>query len=285
MQILKVINNNVVSALDKDFGEVVIMGKGVGFQAKPGQKVDPAKTEKVFRLEDEKNLGQFTELIKRLPLEHLKISDEIITYARSIVGTKLNPSIYVTLTDHINFAIDRCRNGMKFGNPLLDETRAFYPGEYLIGEYAVALIERELKVSLGVDEAASIALHIVNAEYNTGVRDTMNITFLIRDVLDIVREYLGIELDSDSLHYARFITHLKFLGQRIFTNQMLGSEDQEFGTLIQRMYPVEYACSEKISYYIANRYEHGITNEEMAYLAVHIRRIQPEETLRNSQDV
>ena len=38
-------------------------------------------------------------------------------------------------------------------------------------------------------------------------------------------------------------------------------------------------CSEKIAHYIKMRYDHEITDEETAYLAVHIRRIQPEKEL------
>ena len=52
MKIIKVINNNVVSALDKDAEEVVIMGKGIGFHAKPGQLVIDEKIEMPIRLED-----------------------------------------------------------------------------------------------------------------------------------------------------------------------------------------------------------------------------------------
>lgn len=277
MKIQKVINNNVVSALDKDAREVVIMGKGIGFQAKPGQKADEKKVEKIFRLEDEQTAGQFAELMKDLPMEYLKVSDEIITYAKGVVGLKLNPRVYVTLTDHIGFAVERHEKGVRFGNPLLSEIKTFYPGEYQTGKFALEVIKRELHVELDKDEAASVALHIVNAEYNTGVRDTMNITCLIRDVVDIVREYLNVGLQEESLHYARFITHLKFLGQRIFTGQMLGNDDEGFGEMISRMYPIEFACSEKIAHYIKVRYGQGITDEETAYLAVHIRRIRSDE--------
>lgn len=277
MKILKVINNNVVSALDKDAEEVVIMGKGIGFHAKPGQIVEEEKVEKIFRLEDEKSAGQFAELMKRLPVEYLKVSDEIITYAKNDMKLELNPSIYLTLTDHISFAIERYRGGMIYGNPLMNEVKTFYQEEYQVGEFALKLIEEKLGVKLDKDEAASVALHVVNAEYNTGVRNTMNIACLIRDVVDIVREYFNIELQEESLHYARFITHLKFLGQRIFTGQMLGENDGKFGKLISSMYPVEYACSEKIAHYIKVHYNQEITDEEAAYLAVHIRRIQPED--------
>ena len=88
MKIIKVINNNVVSALDKDAEEVVIMGKGIGFHAKPGQIVNEEQIEKTFRLEDKKSAGQFARLVERLPVEYLKLSDQIITYAKNNIGLK-----------------------------------------------------------------------------------------------------------------------------------------------------------------------------------------------------
>ena len=230
MKIIKVINNNVVSALDKDAEEVVIMGKGIGFHAKPGQIVNEEQIEKTFRLEDKKSAGQFARLVERLPVEYLKLSDQIITYAKNNIGLKLHQSIYLTLTDHISFAIERYKKGMQFDNPLKVEVKTFYPIEFGVGKYAIRKVREKLDVELNEDEAASVALHIVNAEYDTGVRNTMNITCLIRDVVNIVSEYLNIELQEESLHYARFITHLKFLGQRIFTGQMLGDDDNGFGS-------------------------------------------------------
>ena len=41
MRILKVLNNNVVVVQDDDHQEKVVMGKGLGFQMKPGSEVDP----------------------------------------------------------------------------------------------------------------------------------------------------------------------------------------------------------------------------------------------------
>lgn len=60
------------------------------------------------------------------------------------------------------------------------------------------MIERDLGVKLPVDEAASIALHIVNAEYDAPMGDTIKITNLIQQVLEVVREYFSIELDEQS---------------------------------------------------------------------------------------
>ena len=120
---------------------------------------------------------------RQLPMEHVQISAEIISYAKEVLNRPINPNVYITLTDHINFALERYKQKMMYSNPLIREVRSFYHAEYLIGEYAIAMIERGLGVKLPVDEAASIALHIVNAEYDAPMGDTIKITNLIQQVL------------------------------------------------------------------------------------------------------
>ena len=275
MIIEKVINNNVISAYDESHREVVIMGRGIAFKKRPGDAVEEKKIEKIFILNNEDEVGKFAELLKSLPLEHLQVSADIIDYAKQVMKGRLNPNIYITLTDHINFAIEREKSGMLFQNALLEEVKSFYPSEYLIGEYAISLIQRRLGVDLPVDEAASVAMHFVNAEYNAGMSATMDITSLIRDVLALVERELGTDLNQLGLYYSRFVTHLKFLAQRLFLGQMLNNQEEEFIDMVTRLYPAEYACSKKIGDYIKEHYGQTITNEELAYLTVHIRRIQP----------
>lgn len=274
MKIDKIINNNIVSAIEADGKEVVIMGWGLGFGMKPGKEIPEGKIEKVFRLDSQNSTDKFKELLANLPLEHIQASTEIINYAKSVLNRRLNQSIYITLTDHINFAIERFKEKMMFTNPLLNEIKTFYKEEYLIGEYAVALIERRIGITLPVDEAGFIALHIVNAEYNTAMRDTIDITTLIQNVVKIVKEYFSMDLDETSLNYQRFVTHLRFLAQRIIGGEMLNSDNPEFNQLISQMYPEEYACSLKLKDYIQVTYHHDVTEEETAYLAVHIKRIR-----------
>ena len=228
MKIERVINNNVLSAFDENNREVVIMGRGIAFKKRPGDVVDEEKIEKIFVLNDQDEVGKFAELLKSLPLEHLQVSADIIDYAKQVMKGRLSPGIYITLTDHINFALDRKKSGMQFQNALLQEVKNFYPSEYLIGEYAISLIERRLGVKLPVDEAASIAMHFVNAEYNTDMSDTMNITSLIKEILELVETEMGTNPNELGLYYSRFVTHLKFLAQRLFLGQMLDRQEEEF---------------------------------------------------------
>lgn len=273
MVINQIINNNVVSAVDEKGQEVVAMGRGLGFGIKPGAKVDEKKIEKIFRMEDESLAGQLKELLSNMPLEHAQISNDVISYAKETQKLKLNQSIYVTLTDHINFTIERYHQGIQLENALLWDIKRFYRQEYLIGQFAIEMINNRLHIELRDDEAGFIALHFINAEYNTTIKDTLGIPNLIQGALDIVKQELDITFDENSLHYERFLTHLKFLLQRVYRHELLPNEEYELAQMMISKYPVEYSCSKKIADYIEKQTNSKISGEEIMYLSIHIRRV------------
>ena len=143
MIINKVINNNVLSTHDENNREIVLMGKGIGFQKKVGDEVAEDKIEKRFVLDSEDEVGKFSELIEMIPHNYLNLSVDIISYAQQVMPKRLSPSIYISLTDHINFLLERSTKGELFENPLFNEIKSFYPSEYLVGEKALELIESE----------------------------------------------------------------------------------------------------------------------------------------------
>ena len=269
----KVINNNIISAYEKSGAEVIVMGRGIGFKKKQGEVVPADQISKIFRIKSRTLTEQFKELLANMPLERVRISDEIISHAKDHLKLKLNQSIYVTLTDHINFAIERVSQGIEPQNALLWEIKRFYPQEFQLGIYALELIQDRLDILLPEDEAGFIALHFVNAEYGTDIRDAVKFPDQMQAIVDIVEHDLGILLDESSLHYERFVTHIKFLIQRIYRKELLSSEDRELSLLMQRKYPREYECSVKVAEYIMQATGSRLSEEEIMYLSVHIRRV------------
>ena len=269
----KVINNNIISAYEKSGAEVIVMGRGIGFKKKQGEVVPADQISKIFRIKSRTLTEQFKELLANMPLERVRISDEIISHAKDHLKLKLNQSIYVTLTDHINFAIERVSQGIEPQNALLWEIKRFYPQEFQLGIYALELIQDRLDILLPEDEAGFIALHFVNAEYGTDIRDAVKFPDQMQAIVDIVEHDLGILLDESSLHYERFMTHIKFLIQRIYRKELLSSEDRELSLLMQRKYPREYQCSVKVAEYIMQATGSRLSEEEIMYLSVHIRRV------------
>lgn len=269
----KVINNNIISAYEKSGAEVIVMGRGIGFKKKQGEIVPADQISKIFRIKSRTLAEQFKELLANMPLERVRISDEIISHAKDHLKLKLNQSIYVTLTDHINFAIERVSQGIEPQNALLWEIKRFYPQEFQLGIYALELIQDRLGILLPEDEAGFIALHFVNAEYGTDIRDAVKFPDQMQAIVDIVERELGILLDESSLHYERFMTHIKFLIQRIYRKELLSSEDRELSLMMQRKYPREYQCSVKVAEYIMQATGCRLSEEEIMYLSVHIRRV------------
>lgn len=269
----KVINNNIISAYEKSGAEVIVMGRGIGFKKKQGEMVPADQISKIFRIKSRTLAEQFKELLANMPLERVRISDEIISHAKDHLKLKLNQSIYVTLTDHINFAIERVSQGIEPQNALLWEIKRFYPQEFQLGIYALELIQDRLDILLPEDEAGFIALHFVNAEYGTDIRDAVKFPDQMQAIVDIVERDLGMLLDESSLHYERFMTHIKFLIQRIYRKELLSSEDRELSLLMQRKYPREYQCSLKVAEYIMQATGSRLSEEEIMYLSVHIRRV------------
>lgn len=273
MKIEKVINNNIVSSYDEKNREIVVMGRGLGFGCKIGDTIDEEKIEKIFKMDTEAESERLQSVLADIPLEYIQIANAIITYAKTIISKKLNKNIYITLTDHINFAIERYNQGLNFKNALLWEIQKFYCAEYEVGKKALEIIKEKLDLELPIDEAASIAMHIVNAEFGTEMPNTIDITKLIQSVLKIIKYYYKMEIDEESINYERFITHLKFFAQRIITNRANSGEDDELHDMIMNQYKRDYKCAEKIKRYIEKEFKMLVPNEELTYLTVHLKRI------------
>lgn len=273
MNIQKIINNNVISAVNDKNEEVVVMGRGIGFKAHAGDAIDETKIEKVFRIENETISRQFQEILENIPLEHMQLTEEIISKAKEVLKVKLNQSIYVTLTDHINFAIQRQKEGVRLKNALLWEIKEFYRSEYQIGQYAIELLNEKIKTDFTEDEAGFIALHIVNAEYNTSIHNTFAMTNMIQELLQFIQKEMGRRYDENSIHYERYLAHLKFLARRVCDHNLLPDDDMEFAARIEQKYPAEYECSRKAADYIKMQYHENLSEEEILYLAIHIKRV------------
>ncbi|BCN32468.1 BglG family transcription antiterminator LicT [Anaeromicropila herbilytica] len=273
MKISKVINNNVITTFDEHNNEIVIMGCGIGFRKNPKDEVDETKIEKIFSMSNSNTTKQFQTLLEKIPLEIIRTANEIIAYAKCSLTKELSDSIYVALTDHLNFAVERCKKQINFKNALLWEIKRFYNHEYLIAKEAIAIIDRNLGIQMNEDEVGFIALHIVNAELNTDMEHSLAMTKMIQDILNIIKYHYQVQVDENTLHYERFITHLKFFVERAFRNNYYQTEDIEFCKMIQKQYTQAYQCSIKIAEYMKSKINYELTEEELSYLTIHIKRI------------
>ncbi|MBK0001563.1 PRD domain-containing protein [Erwinia sp. S43] len=270
MRIKQILNNNVVSSLDSNGVEVILTGKALGFNASVGDEVNVAHVEKTFHLHDDKVNDRFKVLLNEVPVEIIQLTDDIVNLARSSLNYPLSEIIYVSLADHLNFAIQRNKNGMDLVSPLQWEVKHFYRKEYLVGHQALAIIASYTGLLLPDSEACSIALHIVNSGMQAPDGQIIEITKLIHQIQSIVKYWFGITFDEQGIAWQRFITHVKFFAQRVIGGIIIENDDDDLFEFSNNKHEKAYSCVNAIGEFTKKNYGHVMTNSEKLYLTVHI---------------
>ncbi|MGO0077158.1 BglG family transcription antiterminator LicT [Streptococcus suis] len=275
MQIDKVYNNNVVQVIDDQGSELIVMGKGLGFQKKAGEQVDVSKIEKTFVLQNDNQLQDLANLYLTMQADELEVVNRIIGLAEEVLEIQFDLSLYVALGDHLNFVFQRSREGMALENPLSWEIRKFYPKEYQIGLRSLDLVKEKLGLELDVAEASSIALHLINAQKNGAFgKETQTISKIVTQILDIVRLHFGSMTYEEDTSYHRFVTHVQYFAQRVANGVVEGVNDAFLYEQVKANYPDAFACTEKIRQHISQVYDFQMSKDEQVYLTIHIQRLK-----------
>ena len=273
MIINKVLNNNVVTIISENGEGAVVMGRGLAFQKKKGDEIDESKIEKIFVLENKSINEKLLTLVNDIPAKYLEIAEDIIKYAENKLSTKLNENIYLTLTDHISFAISRAEKNLEIKNAMLWDIKRLHKDEFDVGIHALRVIKENLNVELPEDEAASIAMHILNGELDQEMPEIVDMIKLIEEILKMVKYHFNIEFDEDSINYYRFVTHLKFFTQRLSSGRYYEDNDNDLFDMIKLKYPKSYECTKRIEGFVKQKYNTQLTKEEMLYLIIHTARV------------
>jgi beta-glucoside operon transcriptional antiterminator len=274
MVIFKIINNNIVVTKDEFHNEVILMGRGLSFEKKRGDVVDKDRVEKKFHLAKETVSDNFIELLRDMPEDIINVTHEVIELIRKTLPGKIDDRIYVTLLDHIKYAVDRYLQGIQFSDMLLVEIEHLYQAEIAVAKEALLIINQRLMVKLPEDEAAFIALHIVNAQLELDMKEVQKITAIINEVLKIIRYHFKIPLAESSLDYARLVTHLKFFARRLLRQQSYTEDDEMMFDMVKERYPDVYNCVLVVEGHVKKVYSTDLTLSEKLYLMMHLTRIK-----------
>lgn len=85
MKIDKVYNNNVVQARGDKGEELIVMGKGLGFQKKAGEELDYSLIEKKFILENDSSADDLSRVYVELSSEESEVVLDIIGHAQEVL--------------------------------------------------------------------------------------------------------------------------------------------------------------------------------------------------------
>ncbi|HBG0292936.1 TPA: PRD domain-containing protein [Clostridioides difficile] len=273
--IKKVLNSSVVLVHDAKYNEFILLGKGIGYGKKTGEYICGSNDNQMFVPVENTKSKKFLELMDDIPVDILKITQEIIVEAEKLLNSSFNKNLYLILADHFNFAIERMRKGIKITNRVFWEIKNYYPNEFKVGMVAIYMVEERLGIQLPEEEAANITFHFANAMASDGNSyDTIKYAKVIGEIINIFVFSLNRTLDKKSMHYMRFITHIKFFVERFFSDSMLSSGDDLLFNQMKRSNPKEMLIALKVRDFLEKKYGKKLTNEEIAFLVVHIARVK-----------
>ncbi|RUT28679.1 PRD domain-containing protein [Paenibacillus zeisoli] len=274
LEVAKVLNNNVIIARHPENGEVVVIGKGIGFNRKTGHYIPIQSVEKMFILKNAHEQEQYKQLVPQVDEKLIEVINEIILYVSKRSNEPLNEHIHIALTDHISFAIKRAEQNIIIHNPFLFETKEIYPLEYELAEFAIRLIDDKMGIDLGEDEIGFIALHIHSALTNQEITEVKQHSQLISDLVVVIEQQLQIKLARSSLDYSRLLTHLRFAIERVRQGEKV-SEPDKLEDLLKQEYPELYFLAWKLTKMMEQRLRKPVYQAEVSYLTMHLHRVAP----------
>ena len=269
--VTKVLNNNIILVRDKSV-EKILFSKGIGFNKKFGQIIEAGiEVDKVFSIENEQNQENLKGVLDRVDKNFIAICEEAIAEVSEKLSEELNESIHIGLIDHLALAIKRIKKGEIIQNPFIVEIETLYGKEFELSKISADKIENEYKLRFPDDELGFITLHIHSARNNGKLSNTIKYGYLSNTVIEYVEDRLNIEIDKKSLDYARFVTHIRFSIERILTENRIKNDLID---VIRATYPLAYEISQEVSRFIEEELDKEVTEDEIAYLAMHIERFR-----------
>ncbi len=277
MKVLRVLNNNIVLSCDDSGQEVILTGRGIGFRAHPGQEVDPEAIVRVFVPAGGRDPDHLAELLAAIDQDVLRA----VVIALAEVGIEgresHRPTLAIAVADHVAGALERSRRGVSVEYPLRAEVQTLYAAEYAQAMRLLEAINARIDPALDVSEATALALHLVNAGFATGdLAFTYTMTGIIQQMLAVVVERFGLDLDRASMSAGRFITHVRYLFVRIHQHRQLDEQDSAIGQSIREHYPEATRTARQLATIAELRLGATLTADEVSYLALHVARMTME---------
>lgn len=281
MRITQRLNNNVVLVEGESGQPMIVMGKGVGYKAYPGNLINETLIERKFILKNEpkSEIDKVSALISEIPLSFITLSDTILKLAEKELHTEFGLTMLISLADHIFSAVERKKKNISIVSPLHWDIKQLYPLEYALGEKAVAAINKISDVELDKTESSAIAMHFISSGNNyDSIQQTMNVTKIISEIISIIQYHFQIKIDQNSINFSRLVSHLQYFLIRQVKGIKMMDMSEEMIRIVINQYKSSFQCAEKIIHYLNNNHNVKPPLEEEVYLTMHIERVRQTKT-------
>lgn len=273
-RIRKVLNHNAAIVIRmEDNNEYLLMGKGVGFGKKTGERVEAGPEDTAYALQQLTDRGDAKEIIKAVSPACLELANEVLNEAERVLG-KIDRSILFPMADHIEYAVRRIKNHEQISNPLTEDIRVLFHREYKVAQCVVPLLWERMQVKIDEHEIGYIALHVHAAIEDEKVSQAMQIARAVRECISLVEQQTGKKIDIMSLAYNRLMNHVRYMVARAMNGEKLKLNMNDY---MRVKFPEAFDTAAVICGEIGKSLNRKLDEVETGYLAMHIERVTDDE--------
>jgi len=184
-------------------------------------------------------------------------------------------STIVAVVDHVNQAMERVHQGLVMDYPLRAEAAHLHPEELRLAEAMVEQLNAAQEVQLPAGEAVALALHLFTAAVGAhSTREAARQSRLIAQVMELLAGAYGEAFDAGSVNAARFAVHLRYFLVRARTAVQIHDSTASLVTrALRASNPDAYRVALRIRDLLELRLGIDVTDDETAYLALHVARL------------
>lgn len=269
-RIIKALNNNSLLALDDKQCEVILLGKGIGFGRKNGERLEHKDIQDAKLYSLVKDTGSSAlQTVNGIEPIFIEIAAQIIDEAEKDFQN-IHKDILLPMADHIAMAVRRIGRGKLLPNPFHHDIMVMFPAEYHIAEQGLNIIHDLLGVSLPAGEAGYLSLHIHAGLSDENAAESLAGARLAAELIHKIELALHRDFAKNTLKYNRLMSHVCYMILRIRKHERVSVDMDQY---VQTSYPEAYRISTDICNDIAAALQCDVFPEEIGLLSLHIQRV------------
>lgn len=267
LRIIKILNNSALLVNDSK-QSFILLGKGIAFNRKTDEILP-----KGFTYEQRFGLLRSSRSFEQLISQHKpEIIDLVFKTVQEFMfdENQITAEALVAFCDHIATMYDRVVKHESIENPFLMETKTLYPESFKSASLLIDQVNKKYCVEIPEAEIGFIALHlqkISSKDKSINVNVMNNIIFTVTNLLS---EKYNYTLDKESVRFAQFITHIKFVVLRLVRKE---SPNNEMTEIILSKYAQFKPLASEIVKIIEEETNSELNIDELAYLMMHVSRL------------
>lgn len=269
------LNQNALLLIDEKGSEVIGLGKGIGFGKKKGDKVDRETISRFFVVADNISANRLVDIIGDINEKVIEIAEDVVNIAEKRFNRKLSNTFIITISQHIQFAIERSFEDDVEYDVFEHQLRYLYPDEYRVATTVIQSINQKYNLSFKGQEVSFFTLHFVNGLIDSEqFNDLILLSSMLNSVITLMSEH-QVVFDTETVEYSRFVVHLRYLLIRLMTVEDVNTEEKflDLFKMTSEMYPKETTLVHLIRTMLYEEYSLHFGNDEQLFLLLHLIRV------------